>query len=79
MNIKEDFHHLIDTIDDEQLLNEYYHLIQRLNINQTGNLWGTLSEIEKQELLSAYDESFDKNNLISHEQVKKQHEKWLKQ
>ena len=79
MNIKEDFHHLIDTIDDEQLLKDYYQLIQRLNADQTGNLWNNLSETEKQELLSAYDESFDKNNLISHEQVKQQHEKWLKQ
>ena len=79
MNIKEDFHHLIDTIDDEQLLKDYYQLIQRLNADQEGNLWNNLSETEKQELLSAYDESFDKNNLISHEQVKQQHEKWLKQ
>lgn len=79
MNIKEDFHHLIDTIDDEQLLKDYYQLIQRLNTDQTGNLWNNLSETEKQELLSAYDESFDENNLISHEQVKQQHEKWLKQ
>lgn len=79
MNIKEDFHHLIDTIDDEQLLKDYYKLIQRLNTDQTGSLWNNLNETEKQELLSAYDESFDENNLISHEQVKQQHEKWLKQ
>jgi hypothetical protein len=79
MNIKEDFHHLIDTIDDEQLLKDYYQLIQRLNADQVGNLWSNLSETEKQELLSSYDESFDENNLISHEQVKQQHEKWLKQ
>jgi hypothetical protein len=79
MNIKEDFHHLIDTIDDEQLLKDYYQLIQRLNADQMGNLWSNLSETEKQELLSSYDESFDENNLISHEQVKQQHEKWLKQ
>jgi hypothetical protein len=78
MNIKEDFHHLIETIDDEQLLKGYYQLIQQLNNNQTGNLWKNLSETEKQELLLAYDESFEEKNLLSHEQMKQQHDKWLK-
>ncbi|GAA3967482.1 hypothetical protein [Mucilaginibacter dorajii] len=78
MNIKEDFHHLIETIDDEQLLKGNYQLIQQLNNNQTGNLWKNLSETEKQELLLAYDESFEEKNLVSHEQMKQQHDKWLK-
>lgn len=79
MNIKEDFHHLIDAIDDEQLLKSYYQLIQQLNANQTGHLWDNLNEAEKQELLTAYDESFEDTNHLSHEQVKLTHEKWLKQ
>lgn len=78
MNVKEDFHHLIDTIDDEQLLKSYYELIQQLNVGQSGQLWNNLNESEKRELLIAYDESFDDKNLISHEEIKKQHEKWLK-
>jgi len=78
MKIKDDFHHLIDSIEDEQLLQHYYQLIQKFNGDQNGALWINLSEREKEELLTAYDESFDKNNLISHEQVKQQHAKWLK-
>lgn len=78
MNIKEDFHQLIDSIEDEQLLKSYYQLIQKINIDQNGHLWNSLSEDEKKELLTAYEESFDSNNLISHEQVKLQHDKWLK-
>jgi hypothetical protein len=78
MNIKDNFHHLIDEIDDEQLLEEYYKLVQRLQDNQSGKLWNSLNENQQGELLLAYDESFDKNNLISHEHVKKQHEQWLK-
>jgi len=78
MNIKEDFHHLIDSIEDEELLKSYYQLIQKINIDQNGYLWNNLSEDEKKELLTAYEESFDSNNLISHEQVKLQHGKWLK-
>ncbi len=78
MNIKENFHHLIDTIDDEQLLIGYYQLVKQLSDNQDGRLWNSLSDEQKQELLIVYDESFDPANLISHEEVKKQHEKWLK-
>jgi hypothetical protein len=78
MNVKDNFHHLIDTIDDEQLLKGYYELIKQLNINQSGNLWNNLNENEWWELMIAYDESFDNKNLLSHEEVKKQHGKWLK-
>ena len=78
MKIKDDFHHLIDTIEDEQLLKNYYQLIQTMNKNSDGTLWSALNEEEKKELLIAYDESFDEKNLLTHEQVKLQHEKWLK-
>lgn len=77
MKIKDDFHHLIDSIEDEQLLKSYYQLI-KINYDQNGHLWNNLNEDEKNELLMAYEESFDGNNLLSHEQVKLQHEKWLK-
>ncbi|EHQ30159.1 hypothetical protein [Mucilaginibacter paludis] len=78
MNIKNDFHQLIDGINDEQLLEAYYKLIQRLVANQSGELWSRLNDAEQQDLLLAYDESFDTAHLLSHELVKKQHEKWLK-
>jgi hypothetical protein len=78
MKIKDDFHHLIETIDDEQLLKSYFQLIQTMNSNLDGSLWSLLNEDQKNELLIAYDESFDEQNLLSHEQVKSQHEKWLK-
>jgi hypothetical protein len=78
MKIKDDFHHLIDSIEDEQLLKSYYQLIKKINHDQNGQLWNNLTEDEKKELLMAYEESFENNNLLSHEQVKQQHEKWLK-
>lgn len=78
MKIKDDFHHLIDSIEDEQVLRHYYQLIQKVNYGQNGHLWNNLSENEKEELLVAYDESFDSNNLLSHEEVKQQHLEWSK-
>lgn len=78
MKTKDEFHNLIDKIEDEEVLKGYFKLIQRLNNNQTGELWDSLSLAEKDELLLSYDESFKPNNLISHEEVKKQHDKWLR-
>jgi hypothetical protein len=74
MKIKDDFHHLIDSIEDEELLKAYYLLIQKINDDQNGHLWNGLNEDEKKELLIAYEESFDSNNLLSREQVKQRHE-----
>jgi len=78
MKIKDEFHHLIDSIDDEQLLKGYYELIQNLNSGENGQLWNSLTEEQKREVLLAYEESFDSANLIPHEEIKKSHEKWLK-
>ena len=77
MSTKEAFHKLIDKIGNEKVLKGYFELIQRLNSNQTGKLWDSLSPAEQDELLLSYQESFDSKNLISHEDVKGQHEKWL--
>lgn len=76
MKTKESFHKLIDSISDENVLNGYYQLIQRLNKTQSGALWDGLTHVEKEELLLSYEESFDKNQLISHQQVEAQFDKW---
>jgi hypothetical protein len=78
MGTKEAFHQLIDKIDDEEILKGYFELIKRLNSNQTGKLWDSLSSEERNELLLSYEESFDPKNLVSHDDVKGQHDKWLK-
>jgi hypothetical protein len=77
MKTKEAFHNLIEQIGDEKVLKGYFQLISRLNKNQTGELWNSLSKLEKEELLLSYEESFDPKNLITHEEVKAQHSKWL--
>ena len=78
MRIREAFHELIDKIKNEQTLKGYFELIRRLNDNQTGKLWDALTVDEKEELLLSYEESLDQENLLSHENVKGHHNKWLK-
>lgn len=79
MKTRDDFHKLIDRIEDEEVLKAYFKLIEKLSLNQTGVLWNELSAQEKEELLMAYRESLDANNLVSHDEVKKQHSKWLRE
>ena len=78
MSTKEAFHQLIDKIKNEEILKGYFKLIERLNSYNETELWHQLSEYEKEELLLSYEESFDKHNLISHEEIRKQNDKWLK-
>jgi hypothetical protein len=78
MRIKEEFHHLIDSIEDEQVLKGYYALINNLNNGETGRHWNSLTDEQKEEVLLSYEESFNEENLISHEEVVKSLEKWLK-
>ncbi len=78
MRTKEAFHALIEKIENEEVLKGYFELIKRLNKNQTGELWDSLSSEERDELLISYEESLDPKNLLSHEDVKGQHDKWLR-
>ncbi len=78
MKIKDDFHSLIEKIEDEEVLKGYFELIQRLNNSQTGKLWDSLSPAERDELIVSYEESFTPDNLVSHDEVKKKHDKWLR-
>ncbi|HCZ36814.1 MAG TPA: hypothetical protein DHV26_12910 [Cytophagales bacterium] len=77
MKTRDELHKLIDKIEDETTINSYLALIKVLENKETGLLWNSLTEVEQQELLLSYHESFDTQNLVSHEQVKSQHSKWL--
>lgn len=77
MKVKEEFHKLIDTIDDDEMLVAYYNLISQLNKQETGKLFQKLTNKQKQELSLAYRESFNPVDLLSHQEVKSQYEKWL--
>lgn len=79
MNIKDQIHELVDTIEDEEILNAYLQLIKTISDRKTGSLWDSLSDNERQDVLLSYHESFDNENLISHNEVKDQHKKWLEE
>jgi hypothetical protein len=57
MRTKEQFHKLIDLIEDEEVLIGYFNLIQKLNQNQTGKLWNSLTDEQQEDLVLSFDES----------------------
>ena len=75
--IKTNFHHLIDEIDNEPLLMKFYDLLLKSRVQKEGELWNQLSEEQKNELLIAESESHYNKNLIDHKTQKTKHRKWL--
>ena len=77
LELKKDFHNLIDSIDNESLLSDFYTLIKRRISSKEGKLWKGLTKKEQEELNLAFEESEKLENLISHEEMRKKHKKWL--
>lgn len=76
-SIKQKLHELIDQIDNESLLRQAYELIYKKNASKEGDLWNKLSQEQQEEILISLEESDDPENLISNEEVKRIHRKWL--
>ncbi len=77
MKTKEEFHLLIDSIEDENLLRAYYELVRMLNLQEEGKLMQSLSADQKSELMRSYEESYDEGQLLNHEEMKRRNSKWL--
>lgn len=77
IELKQNFHHLIDSIDNENLLNNFYNLIKKRSSAKEGQLWNRLTTQEQEELLLSLEESKNPENLIGHEEMKRKHNKWL--
>ncbi len=75
--LKKNFHKLIDSIDNEDLLFNFYELITKHISGNNGKLWKGLSKKEQEELLLALEESNEPNNLVSHDEMKNKYKKWL--
>ena len=65
--VKNNFYELIDNLNDDELLINFYEGLLHLADN---SLRKELSEEGKREILLAYEESEDDNELTDHEMVK---------
>jgi hypothetical protein len=69
IDLKSDIHKMVDRIQNEQLLQTLYDFLRFRSNNQPGNLWSALTDEQKQEVLLAYEESEDDQNLIHRDKV----------
>ena len=76
-DIKNNFHSLIDRIDNDSLLIKFYDLMIKSTSNKEGQLYDQLTSEQKNILMLAEEESNDPANLISYNDQKKKHQKWL--
>jgi hypothetical protein len=77
IEIRKNFHSLIDSIDNENILLFFYDLMKRKSTTKEGQIWNRLSNDQKQEILLSAQESENPDNLISHEDLKNKNKKWL--
>lgn len=77
IELRKNFHSLIDSIDNERILQFFYDLMKRKSSGEEENGWNLLSDDQKQELMSSAKESEDLNNLVSNDDLKAKHKKWL--
>ena len=77
LELKKNFHLLIDSIENENLLADFYNLIKKRTLDKEGQMWNQLTYKEQEELLSTLEESENPDYLISNEEMKKKHTKWL--
>ena len=77
--IKTNFHHLIDEIENEKILKQFYEVLNGFSKkNRTVDFWDTLTEEQKKEIDLAWEESEKEENLIPHNEVMKEANKWIK-
>ena len=76
-DIRNNFHQLIDKIDNESLLMKFYELLLKSKVQKEGELWNQLSDEQKNEVLLAESESHYEKNLIDQKIQKAKHQKWL--
>lgn len=62
LDLKVNFHKLIDNITNDKMLNTFYEIMSTAKGQSEGSLWAKLSNEEKQELHESEKESYDSDN-----------------
>lgn len=76
--LKDDLHRLIDTTNDEKLLEGILMILSGRDNYKEGDLWKGLSNEQKLEVLDGEKEIGDSSSWISHDDMKDKNRKWLR-
>ena len=77
VQLKYGTHSFIDKIENLELLKEYYIELKRIIDSGKSNIWNSLSEEQREEILLSFDESEFEENLIDENVVMEKHNKWI--
>ena len=69
IELKKSLHKIVDRIDDERLLRTIYSFLEVREKSTDGQMWNSLTESQKKEVLQAYEESENDSNLIEDKDV----------
>ena len=69
IELRSNLHELINNIENPKLLESLYHLLSQRQKAQAGSLWENLTENQENEVMEAYKESDDPENLIEHTEI----------
>lgn len=69
IEIKSNLHQLIDNIQNVNLLTSIYEVLNSTQTQKDGELWNSLTELQKAEVMEAYYESEDESTLINSKDV----------
>lgn len=75
--IKKEFHELIDKVENTLILEQFFNALNFSQNNSKAELWDSLTDSERNDIILAFNESEDENNLISFEEIKNKYNKWL--
>ncbi len=75
--LRSNLHKLIDQIDNQNLLEEYYKEIKSIIEKSRGNVWDKLTDEQKKDVLLSYEESEEDNHLLDHDTVMNKYKDWL--
>lgn len=70
--IKNNFHSLIDKVEDSETLMYFYKVFS----DSLNNKW-EISDKERKQIMEAYEESEDEKNLIDDQLVREKYNMWL--
>ena len=74
--VRNRFHALIDEVENPLLLEKFLEIMKQTSKDKGSKMWSNLSTSDREDVLKAYEESKDENNLVANEDVMHKYEKW---
>lgn len=74
-NIRQSFHQLIDKIDNETVLTQFYTALQE-NASKSF-IWDKLDKEQQLEILSSYAESEQTEQILEEPSIEEKYKQWL--